>query len=515
MEVTEASTKTEESSRWRSRAISAACLALLVPASSLRAQDTPAATLPSAPSATPRPLILTSGVTIEREQPGTVRLTLDDAIATALKQNTEIRLRGDQERYVHGQVLTVGNALAPNLSVNAYSQAQEINLAAMGFKAGTLNGLKFNGQTVGPIPEIVKVNTTSAELEISQALFNVPAFYLYRAARKAVDATGWQTLSARGGVVQATGGLYLRTLADQAQVRNAEGLVRQDELVFEHARASRDAGVGINLDVLRAQTDLQNEQQALVQAQNAVAKDKIQLNREMNQPAGQALDLVDAIPFAQFDELSLADALKLAEVRRKDLRGLEAQLEVATETQKAIRYERIPTIAFGGYYGVIGETTGSYHGDFVAEGQVIVPVFEQATLRGQEKIAAAQTRALNQQIDSTRASIEAEIRSSMLDVDSASELVKVARSNVGLATQALSDATMRFTSGVDDNLPVARAQASLVGAQTQLIQAEFQYNYSQADLGSQHRRRRDRVQDLPRTIGPCRRPGRQPGSVKP
>ena len=67
-------------------------------------------------------------------------------------------------------------------------------------------------------------------------------------------------------------------------------------------------------------------------------------------------------------------------------------------------------------------------------------------------------------------------------VQSSAELVKVARSNQTLATQELDDATQRFTAGVDDSLPVVRAQAALEGAQTQVIQAEFQYNYAKLTL---------------------------------
>jgi outer membrane protein TolC len=452
---------------------------LLTTAAAAGAQE---ASLPPAPSAVVRPLVLTGGVLVEREQPGVVQLTLDQAIATALKQNTEIRLRTEQEQYVSGQVLTVGNALAPNLSVTAYSNAQEINLAALGFKPGTLANVKLNGQPVGAIAPIQKVNVTAAQLNIQQAVLNIPAFYLFAAARHAEEATNWQTLNSRGGVVIQVGALYLRILADHAQVLNAQGLVQQDELVYEHAKASRDAGVGINLDVLRAQTDLLNEQQALVQAQNAEAKDKINLNRLMNQPAGQAIELVDTVPFAEFDEMPLDDAMKLAYERRKDLRGYESQLQVAKSTQKAVKYERLPTLGVGGYYGVIGETTGLYHGNFVAEGQLTVPVFLEAALRGQKLQAAAQATALSDQVAATKAQIEADIRSSMLDVQSSHELVKVARSNVELATEALSDATMRFTAGVDDDLAVARAQASLVTAQTQVVQAEFQYNYAKLTL---------------------------------
>ena len=434
--------------------------------------------LPPAPSATPRPLVLAPGVLLPVEQPNTLSLTLDQAIDLALHNNTELTLRTQQERFVRGQVLSVGSSLTPNLTFQAYTQTQEIDLAAMGFKPGSFNIPGFNGN----IPTIVKVNTTDAQLNLSQQLFNVPAYYLYRAAQKATEAASWATLSARGSVVLNTGALYLQALADQAQVVNAKALVQQDELVYQHAKASQEAGVGIHLDVLRAQTDLQNQQQQLIRSQNAVAKDLIQLNRAMGQPAGQAITLIDTVPFAAFDEMPLSAALELAYVRRKDLRGLESQMDVALKTRKAIRYEYLPTLGVGGFYGVLGETTGLYHGVFAAEGKLAIPVFQEATLRGQREEASAQVNALQHQIDARRASIEGDIRTSMLDVESYRELVSVARSNVDLSRQALADATDRFTAGVDDNLPVARAQTALVNAQTRQIQAEFQYNYAKLQL---------------------------------
>jgi outer membrane protein TolC len=427
-----------------------------------------------------RSLVLTGGVQVAREQPGAESLTLDEAIALGLKGNTELKVRAEQERFVHGQILSVGSALVPTLRASGYTQAQEIDLAALGFKPGTIT-------TPGiVIPTITKVNITNAQMSLSQQLFNAPAYMLYRSAQKAGEAANWATLSARGEVVLNVGGYYLRVLADEAVIRNTQGLVKQDELVFAHARASKDAGVGINLDVLRAQVDLQNQQQKLISAINAEAKDKIQLNRMMGQPAGQELQLVDAVPYDDFEASSSDDAvqraLDVAYVRRKDLRGLEAQLAVAQKVQQALRYERLPILSFNGFYGVIGQTTGSYHGNFAATGKLSIPVFMEATLRGQREIAAAQTTALEKQIEAMKATIEGQIRSSLLDVESAHELVKVSSSNVDLATQALNDATLRFTSGVDDNLPVVKAQTSLEGAQTQLVQSEFEYNYAKLML---------------------------------
>ena len=437
--------------------------------------------LPDAPSALRRPLQLSTSGLIQREQPGAIPLTIDQAIATALKSNASILVSAQQEKFVRGEIYTVGNALLPNLQVVGYARAQEINLVAMGFKANSIHISGFNSV----IPEIVKVNTVSGQVSLSQSL-SLPALYLFRAAGRASEAANWSTLNVRGGAVLEVGGLYLQVLADAAQIRNAEALLKQDQLVFDQAKAQRDAGVGINLDVLRAQVDLQNEQQQLVRAENAEAKDKIQLNRAMGQPAGQQLELTEAAPFAEFDadssDAALQADLKIAYERRKDLRGLEAQLAIAQETSKALKYERLPVLGVGGYFGLLGQIGGSYYGVYTAEGRISVPIFLEAELRGQREVNAAQMRALEQQVNANRSQIEADIRSSLLDVQTARELVTVARSNVVLGTQALEDATARFTSGVDDNLAVVRAQASLESAQTQTVQAEFQYNFAKLQL---------------------------------
>jgi outer membrane protein TolC len=240
--------------------------------------------------------------------------------------------------------------------------------------------------------------------------------------------------------------------------------------------------VGTNLDVLRARVQLQTQQQAVISNENAFAKDKIALNRLIGLPADQEITLTDTAPYAEFAELPLADAMRLAFQRRKDLLSLQAQLEVATQAHKAVRSERLPTLEFDGNYGVIGVIGGLYHGVFAATGQVSVPVFQEGQLRGESEVATAQAIALRQQIESLQVSIEWQIRSAMLDVQSSNELVKVARSNVDLATEEVQDASDRFGAGVDDNLPVVQAQAVLAQAQSRLVQTLYQYNQSKLTL---------------------------------
>jgi outer membrane protein TolC len=418
-------------------------------------------------------------ITAEPATPGALPLSLDDAIDRGTTHNLQVLLASQTQRAVNGEILSAIYALLPNLKAVAYTSAAEIDLAAMGFKPSSLAAFGFKP---GTISTIVKVDTTSAQVTADQVLFNLPDFYLYGAAKKAQNVVEMNVLNVRGGVVDAVGTQYLAALADQAQIANHQALVTADEEVLRQATLSHDAGVGTNLDVLRARVQLQNEQQAVVKAQNTFAKDKIALNRLIGLPADQQLTLTDTVPYAELTELPLEDAKALAYQHRKDLLALEAALDVAQRARKAVRFERVPSVAINGYYGVLGETHGNYHGVFSAQGVLKIPIFEEGRFRGESEVAAAQDAGLRRQIDSLRVSIDAQIRASMLDVDSSAELVKVARSNVDLATQALSDAQERFAAGVDDNLPVVQAQAELEDAQSRLVATGFQFNRAKLTL---------------------------------
>jgi len=78
---------------------------------------------------------------------------------------------------------------------------------------------------------------------------------------------------------------------------------------------------------------------------------------------------------------------------------LQEQIKLNQHVARAVRYQRLPTIAFNGNYGVIGITNGSYHGDFLAEGSMRFPIFNEANQRGQQEVADAQLLALRQQVD--------------------------------------------------------------------------------------------------------------------
>jgi outer membrane protein TolC len=122
------------------------------------------------------------------------------------------------------------------------------------------------------------------------------------------------------------------------------------------------------------------------------------------------------------------------------------------------------------------------HGNYLAMGTLSIPIFREAKLRGDVDASRAQLDAVNAQLDDLRGHIDQQVRSALLDVNANAQLVDVARSNVELATRALSDEKDRVDAGVDDNLPLVTAQAELATAQSNLVESLFQYNVSKLAL---------------------------------
>jgi outer membrane protein TolC len=122
------------------------------------------------------------------------------------------------------------------------------------------------------------------------------------------------------------------------------------------------------------------------------------------------------------------------------------------------------------------------HGTFLAQGTLSVPLFREAKLRGDNDASKAQMDAIDNQLADLRGHIDQQVRSALLDVSSSAQLVQVARSNVDLATRALSDETDRVSAGVDDNLPLVTAQATLAAAQSNVVESLYQYNVAKLAL---------------------------------
>jgi len=258
--------------------------------------------------------------------------------------------------------------------------------------------------------------------------------------------------------------------------------LKTSKLTLDQATSAHDAGTSPRLDVLRAQVDYQSEQQTLISTTNQLAKDKLSLARVIGLPLDQQFSLTDTAPYKALDNLDADSAFAAALKARKDLQALGEQVLSAEAGKKAARADMYPTANFSGDYGDIGETVGHSHGTFTATGQVTAPILQIDKNRGEQLSADATLQQAKVRLSDQAQQVNADIRSNILDIQSAAKLVEAAKSNVDLAAEALSEAQQRFHAGVADNLPVSQAQTQFEQANDQYISALYQHNVAKLSL---------------------------------
>jgi outer membrane protein TolC len=423
-------------------------------------------------------------VTLHPATDETLQLSLDDAVRRGLENNLGLREAESGETLVKGEKNEALQEFLPTITVSGGTGVFQHDLAAQGFGPGTIGkfaSLLGLGSAAGFNP-ITKDDLTQGQINYTQTLFSGPVIAGWRAAGAAERAAHFAKMSARGEVVQQVASAYLHAIAAASEVDEANALEQADRVLFNQAHEAHEAGTAANLDELRARVQLQAQQQAVIAAQNALDKDLILLKREIGVDPGQKIVLTDAAPYGDLAAQTPEEVRAVAYKNRQDYQNLQNQLVEVRALHAAYRSQRLPVLKFDGFWGVDKVNGTPSHGVFGAVGSLSFPIFSEAKLRGDEETAAAQLSSVNSQLEDLRGHIDQQVRSALLDVDASGKLVEVARSNVDLATRALSDETDRVNAGVDDNLPLVDAQATLASAQSNLIESLYQYNLSKLAL---------------------------------
>ncbi|HEY1161097.1 MAG TPA: TolC family protein, partial [Terracidiphilus sp.] len=402
-----------------------------------------------------------------------------------LKNNLGLKEAESGEKLLQGEKNEALQEFLPTIVLTGDTGVYQRNLAALGFGPGVIgefSKLFPGGKLPAGFSEITRDTLTEGQIRFSQMLFSGPVIAGWKAAGAAERAAHFARMSARGEVVQQVATAYLHAIAAASEVDNARALESEDQVLLSQAHAAHEAGTAANLDELRARVQLQAQQTTLIAAENALEKDLILLKREIGVDPGQKIALTDPAPYSDLAAQTPDEVREIAYKNRQDYQNLENQAVEYKAIHSAYRSQRLPSLSFGGYYGVSEVTGVGAHGNFVAQGTLSVPLFREGKLRGDTETAQAQLAAVYAQLADLRGHIDQQVRSALLDVGATAQLVAVARSNVDLATRALSDETERVNAGVDDNLPLVTAQATLASAQSNLVESLYQYNLSKLAL---------------------------------
>src|SRR5271156_17091 len=401
---------------------------------------------------------------------GVMRLTLDQAVSLALKQNPTAQI-GILTAAESVQDKNVARAdLLPQASLNVTDTVERLNLQA------------FLGERIPGFPEHAgPFQVFSAGPGFSAPVFDLTLFRRYQAARETANASKSDSLSAREQVILLVVSQYIGTLRAVANVQASQSRVELAQALYDQAADVQKEGVGTGIDTLRANVELQNEKQRLLEAEADRDTSLFGLSRLLNLDPRQVIELGDSLSFFDTPQPEVASSIDSALAERQEWKSLQLQLKSAGLQKKASSESRLPKVDFTGNWAYLGGSSTTGIPTYNYEAAVTVPLFTGGRIHAEIVRADLEIQKLQQQEDDLRNQIALDVKTALLNLDSARNQVAVANLGVQLSKEEVDQARDRFKAGVANNIEVIQAQDSLARANDNQIAALYRFNQARAD----------------------------------
>jgi TolC family type I secretion outer membrane protein len=397
----------------------------------------------------------------------TAKLSLHNCIDIALKNQPAIRVAQENVNAGRGRETQAVSPFLPQVSASTgYSENRAIG---------------------GAFGDSITKSYTSM-LSVNQLLYD------FGKTGNALDATRWSTRSSQRDldrtiqdVVLSVKQAYYALLAAKKLVLVAQKTIEQTESHLKQAQAFYQAGSKPRFDVTRAEVEVNNARLGMINAKNGVRIRTITLNNAMGIDPGKATEIDDTLPPAPIVP-SLEKAQEETLKNRPEMLKAEADIEAAKYRVRAEESNYFPTLsANGAYYwstgtAEMGPFKGGLQNSWNAGVILTVPLFQGGLTQGRISEARANLIALEAQRDAMRQSILLEVNQAYADLEGATARVNVMESSLQKARENLEIAQGRYEAGLGPYIEVTDAQLSAVNAETDRIQALYDYYLAGARL---------------------------------
>jgi len=313
-------------------------------------------------------------------------------------------------------------------------------------------------------------------------LLDLTLWRRWQAAHQGVNASQAQETTVREQVVLLVVSQYLAGMRADAAVKAAQSRVDLAQALYDQANDLQKHGVGTGIDTLRANVELQNEKQRLLEAQTQQKVALYGLARLLNLDPQREIELADTPSFYETPEIDASRSLEQAYETRPEMTALAAQAHIAELAKRAASESRLPTLNFAGTWGEQGLSAPSAIPAYIYQLTVDVPLFTGGRIHAEIAKADLEIKKVDQERADLRNQIALEVKTSQAQLDAARHEVDVANLGVHLAQEEVSQARDRFQAGVANNIEVVSAQDALARANDNQIAALYGYNQSRADL---------------------------------
>ena len=418
-------------------------------------------------------LVVTTAVTTVEAAQRT--LTIDDAVALALKTNPRLAAARARAESADALATSAGRRMLPSIHLSDEAQYWNapfnVSFGAMPFTVRKQETNTFTAAAAQPLLGLLRANDERETLAEQSA------------AERADIAASEADLRAN---VETQ---FLRVFEAQALEQIAAASVRDLSEQVTVAKARLASGVITNADLLRIQVAVANAEQQALEARSQQQTSRAQLFAAIGLGPADAAELTLVEPSERLNKARTAAApgtlqmlLPEATQRRPEL-AAQGHLVTAAERQRSARgFALLPDIDLeAAYIRTDGQVFAPPNSAFVGV-KANWAIWEWGASELQRKAAAIQAEAAARDRDALARQIEAELTASLAQGDAARGAVGSAEKAVASAEEAYRVTDAAVKAGTQTTTDLLQSQAELTQARLNLTRAQYEMVLSDVAL---------------------------------
>jgi outer membrane protein len=279
---------------------------------------------------------------------------------------------------------------------------------------------------------------------------------------------------------QVTKAFFILRQAEEL-LRAQQEAVNQVEAHLEIARKRLAVGTAKEVDVLKAEVQLADVQQARIAAENRVAVARMTLNIAMGRPADTPLEIVDSAPTARPLEAARASVGEALPSHPEwiqselSLRRAQAGLTVAKSLAR-------PDLALQAAYNLEGGSFPPDVDNWNLGLRVSISLWDSGNAAGAKGAARARIEQTRSAQELLRQRLELAVQEAQVAMRDAEERMRVTALSVDEARRTLTVEQERYRVGAGSSIEVIDAQVALTRAEANAIRATHDYRIALAQL---------------------------------
>lgn len=277
---------------------------------------------------------------------------------------------------------------------------------------------------------------------------------------------------------------YYNVLRAEGGVDVVQAAIVAAEDRLRLASAQFEAGVVPRFDVTRAEVDVANLRQSLIQAENAVDIAKGALNVTIGVGANNPVNVESQAVPVEPVTVDIPAQTRQAVEARPEVRLARLAVDLAQQNVRLTAKEDDPSLAAFVRTDWISETSAfsANKTTYTYGVNLNWPVFTGGVTKARVAQARNDVQIARRSLDQTVLGVTLDVRTAAENVMESSRRVQTAEANVALAQEALRLAKVRYQEGVSTEVEVTDAESALTQALTNAVNARYDFLTAQAQL---------------------------------